>query len=422
MTIPEPASSITQAGEVVRRPKRVALLTHIDILKPGGVAHSMLRLARELSSNGIDVDLVTMDFVHETADFVDYRRRIEEPTLLHGIPVYSLRSWRCGLVAEDRWSAISAYNWAGIHLALTELQRARNYELLHGYTVSITGFAVAFAACEFNIPSIVSIRGADINRDIYYQDRVFHLVWALQRSTDFTAVSTQGLQRGRIISGCHLKGRAIFNSIRSGDFEDGIADLDLPRPLIGAVGEFKSSKGPEVLLASFELLRSRYPTAHLLVIGDGSYEERSYFRDLIQSYNLGRYVTVTGIVPHAQVLRYLRLLDVFVLPSLHDGCPNALLEAMLAGAPVVAARAGAVPDVLQHERDGILSDVASPKQLCGAIEQMLLSDTDIYRTNARRRVAELCHPKVEVDAYLKLYSDCMQKEPSSTSPNSSYQP
>ena len=97
------------------------------------------------------------------------------------------------------------------------------------------------------------------------------------------------------------------------------------------------------------MLLQHYPTAHLLLAGYIIPQEQPRFDTLVAKYHLSGKITITGRVPRQNALSYLRGMDVFAFTSLHDGCPNTVLEAMLAGTPIVATRAGAVPELSSME-------------------------------------------------------------------------
>jgi glycosyltransferase involved in cell wall biosynthesis len=99
----------------------------------------------------------------------------------------------------------------------------------------------------------------------------------------------------------------------------------------------------------------------LLVIGDGPL--LADFRTAAQ----GLTVTFTGDVPHADVISYLEGGGLFVLPSLQEGMPNALIEAMACGLPVVATSVGGVPDLIRHAENGLLVAPGNPHALREAI-------------------------------------------------------
>src|SRR5205085_9084913 len=108
-------------------------------------------------------------------------------------------------------------------------------------------------------------------------------------------------------------------------------------------------------------------------------------------------------------LRYLRTMDVFAFSSLHDGCPNAVLEAMLAGLPIVATRAGALPEMIEDGKQGFLVQPGSATELYEALARMLNSGTakQEYAQQAQARVLTQFAPRQELEAYFEVYRECL---------------
>ncbi len=320
---------------------------------------------------------------------------------INGVTLFRLNPWTGGTK--------TAQHWVDMHASLLELARQRHYHLLHAFYPSITGFPTVYAAQELQIPSVVSIRGNDITRDVFHTERLHHLKWALENATAITSVSQEGLQRARILITHPTKGRVILNSIIPEDFAEGAYDLQLPHPIIGSLAVFKNKKGLEVLLYAFKMLLQNHPTAHLLLVGYVIQEEQNRFTDLVAHYDLADKITLTGRVARHDILRYLRTMDVFVFSSLHDGCPNAVLEAMLAGLPIVATRSGAIPEMLEHGKHALLVLPGSATALSEAIKQMLNPETDRqhYGQQAHSRVLTEFTLQREVEAYLEVYEECL---------------
>jgi glycosyltransferase involved in cell wall biosynthesis len=388
-------------------PLRIAFITCDDIFDAGGVSTSITRIARGLSTNynaQIDILMLNSD---QHAEFNPRGRNgiIKQDELLDNVTMYKLTSWTGGSSA--------AQHWVDIHYALLELARERRYDLMQAFYASITGFPTVYAAQELNLSSIVSIRGNDIIRDVFHSERFPYLKWALENSTQFTAVSQEGLQRARILSACPNKGSVILNSIRSEDYSEGTQEIDVPHPIIGSLAVFKNKKGIEVLLCAFSMLLQQYPSAHLLLVGFVIPGEQNSFEALVMKYNLHDRITVTGRVPRQDALRYIRTMDIFAFTSLHDGCPNTVLEAMLAGIPIVATRAGAVPQLIEHCKHGLLVRPGSATELYEAMIKMLEDDTNRqeYGKQAQQRVLSEFAPQKELAAYWEIYQQCRGQSP-----------
>jgi glycosyltransferase involved in cell wall biosynthesis len=114
------------------------------------------------------------------------------------------------------------------------------------------------------------------------------------------------------------------------------------------------------------------PDVKCLIVGDG--ERRAELEQLARALGCAN-VRFTGAQPEAACL--MPLFDVFCLPSIWEGLGVVLLEAMLQNVPIVGSRAGAIPEVLDHGRCGILIDPNSVESLVEAI--------DTLRTDSARR-------------------------------------
>jgi glycosyltransferase involved in cell wall biosynthesis len=384
-------------------PLYIALTTCDNIFDPGGVSTSITRIARGLSTHyNAKVDILMLN-TNQLAEFNPRGKNgvTQLDQYIDNVTVYDITPWTGGTSA--------AQHWVDIHYAILELARERQYNLLQAFYASITGFPTVYAARELGIPSIVSIRGNDIVRDVFKNERFTFLKWALENTTQFTAMSQEGLRSARIISACPNKGRVILNSIRPQDYTEGTEDLQLPRPVIGSLAVFKNKKGLEVLLCAFNMLLQHYPTAHLLLVGFVIPQEKNRFDALVAKYHLSDNITLTGRVPGQHVLRYLRNMDIFAFTSLHDGCPNTVLEAMLAGMPIVATSVGAVPELIENGKHGLLVQPGSAVELCKAMLSMLDADSDRqqYAKQARERVLTGFAPQKELESYWKVYHECL---------------
>jgi len=168
-------------------------------------------------------------------------------------------------------------------------------------------------------------------------------------------------------------------------------------PVVGAVGRLSPEKGHRYLIDACAALLTRLPKLHLVLVGDGP--ARAALESEAARLPFGRCLFL-GSRPDAA--RLLALMDVVCLPSLYEGLPLALLEAMAAGKPVVASAVGGVPGVVSDGEHGLLVPPADPRALAEAIARLaehpalaaalgaqaqarVLANYDVDRMNARYR-------------------------------------
>ena len=108
--------------------------------------------------------------------------------------------------------------------------------------------------------------------------------------------------------------------------------------LVGGVGRLSTEKAFDVLIAAVQCLAADYPQMHLVIAGEGP--DRPRLEHLIRRAKFPGRVRLLGY--HENPLEVFQALDVFVLSSLREGLPNALMEAMALEAPVVATRVGGI--------------------------------------------------------------------------------
>lgn len=132
--------------------------------------------------------------------------------------------------------------------------------------------------------------------------------------------------------------------------------------VILAVGRMSLEKAHSDLITAFHGIRGKLPMARLVLVGDGPERER-----LEQAAGEG--VIFAG--HQSDVSRFFAIADVMVLPSLTEGSPNVLLEAMACGVPSVATEVGGVPEIVSNEKEALLVPARAPDQLAAAIGRIL---------------------------------------------------
>ncbi|MDC4205468.1 MAG: glycosyltransferase [Candidatus Manganitrophus sp.] len=136
--------------------------------------------------------------------------------------------------------------------------------------------------------------------------------------------------------------------------------------VIGAIGRLAPVKGHEYLIQAMASILPQIPQSRLLIAGEGSL--RDPLQGLIEHLGLAKRAKLIGYVHN--VRDFLSLIHVYVLPSLSEGMPISLLEAMAAGKPVIATSVGGIREVIQTPDIGVLVPSCDPQALANAVTTM----------------------------------------------------
>ena len=196
----------------------------------------------------------------------------------------------------------------------------------------------------------------------------------------------------------------------AGDAGDDVrTELGLPAgdPVVMTVSVLRERKGIDILLRAAVPLLKRFPSCRIVIVGDGP--SRSRLEKLAAGLGVKDAVVWTGF--RRDVGRLLSAADLFVLPTLGDAFPTAVIEAMAAGKPVVASDVGGVPEIVDSAT-GILVPPGDEAALAEAIADALENPEwrqDAGRAGRRKAAAELS-AAAWVERLLPLYRSAIGRE------------
>ncbi|MFH1736461.1 MAG: glycosyltransferase family 4 protein [Actinomycetota bacterium] len=181
-----------------------------------------------------------------------------------------------------------------------------------------------------------------------------------------------------------------------------VLQINISAPLIVTVGHLTAQKGVKYLLMAAPHVLREFPNAQFLIIGEGPQKHELE----IQAEKLGihKKVMLTGWRDDARDI--VAAADIFVLPSLVEGLPYSLLEAMSAGKPVVATSTGGIPEVVVDKETGFLVPIKKPMALADAVN-FLIHNKDVAVTMGvagKRRIEEHFDQKKIINATIDVYS------------------
>jgi L-malate glycosyltransferase len=365
---------------------RVCLL--IGQLGLGGTEKQVVLLAQGLRDRGVDATVTLM--------FGGGPR--EEELRAAGVPVVHL-----GFVAGAARPRMLAANLAAFVRLVRHLRRLRP-DVLHAFLFH--GYVTAAPAARLaGTPVLVAGR-----RSMGDFKRGRRVLLAVERvATRMTGLLVANAEAVAMDTFRHERVRphkitTVYNGLPDAAFEPvEPARICTDAPLILCVANLKPDKGHRFLLQALARLRDQELTCTLALAGDGP--ERGALED--QATRLG--IDVRFLGTRTDIESLLARAHVFVLPSLHEGMSNAVMEAMAAGRPVVATDVGGTGELLRER--GVLVPPSDAERLADGLAQVLGDPSLAARLGEEARDWSLRHLHADamVDRHIHLYRELLER-------------
>jgi len=275
---------------------------------------------------------------------------LESEAKRRGLNVITLR-FRNGL---NIWGALEIFN----------ISRRLNIQIIHSHGYKGDILIGLLPRRIRNIPIIATMHGWTSTR-IFSKLNFYELIDAVaMKNLDSVVAVSASIVEKKMIKLLNIRPVIINNGINENEYEKGVfkdafpsvADKFRDRFKVLAIGRLSKEKGYDILIRAIAGLASENIDIGLLIIGEG--EERSRLEKLVSILNLHDTVYLAGYEQDAR--RFMADFDVFVVPSLTEGLPITILEAMQAEIQIVATRVGEIPILIN---DGELGDLAEPNNV-----------------------------------------------------------
>lgn len=316
----------------------------------GGVSRSADRLTQSLVQMGLSVEILTWSRYLQPGEVV--RQVVDTPSgslTVHRVGLY--RQWDMTLP-----HTLNVLDW---------LHDSQPFDVVWGHYLFPAAFVAVWFAQLKRLPSLVSARGNDVDRAMFPPGDFARLQWTLAQATQVAAVSQDMAHKVQCLSQ-RQDVQVLHNVVNTDVFHTDWAESDLAQlrqalgiaseeTVLGFSGELREKKGQRFLLQALARVQQER-SACLLIIG----EVRPSAQTLIQSFanehpQASARIVVTGPLPDStEVARHLSVCDVYLQPSLWEGLPNALLEAMACGRCCIVSDAGGIPEVMESGKTGFL--------------------------------------------------------------------
>ncbi len=262
---------------------------------------------------------------------------------------------------------------------LVHFMRQEQPTIVHGYL--FWAYVIGtFAAKAAGVPIVIASRRG-LGHFKANKPHYLFLERLANRMTDLIVANSEAVKQDvvRQEKVDPSKVRVIYNGVdlslyRGQEVDHHLKDalaLSKEAKTVGVVANFIYYKGHRFLLQACADVKRKIPEVKFLLIGDGPLREE--LEDLAGELDLEKDVLFLG--SRRDIPQLLAMVDLAVLPSLEEGFPNVVLEAMAAGKPVVATRVGGIPEAVVHGETGFLIPPGDSRALVDAIVE-LLSDPD----------------------------------------------
>ncbi len=338
--------------------------------------------------------------------YLDYARRFTREKLLNteGKP----ENVRIYLISKPYFPPSSRNPRVGDIFAkeMLEVIRRERIEtnLIHAHFIWPPGYIGAKLKEVLGLPLVITGHGYDVY-DLPFRSEEWgeRVSWALSKADAVTTVSSSNRRilveelglREKVV---HLVPNGVSRIFRPISREEAREKLGIPLEgrVILSVGSLIEVKGHEYLIRALKTVKERGYKFFAYLVGEGHLRGR--LRELISSLGLEE-VKLVGPRPHNEIPLWMNAADLFVLPSLMEGLPTVMLEALACGTPFLGTRVGGIPEVVR-EGIGILVEAGRPDQLADAIEEALEREWD--RDSIARYGSQFYWDRIAVK-YVEIY-------------------
>jgi glycosyltransferase involved in cell wall biosynthesis len=287
-----------------------------------------------------------------------------------------------------------------------------NCQLIHAHFVVPTGLIAVLVGRWMRMPVIIQVHGSDVTKyaklnrwmawlTAFASKKADHLIAV---SDELAAILTEqfGIQPDKItVSSCGID----VTHFRPMPRNQAREQLNLPEKysIVLFVGSLIRRKGVDILLSAIARIVAHHSRVKLVVIGEGPLLQQLEAQAL--DLAIDKIVHFVGRKSNDELPFWYSAADIFVLPSLREGTPLALLEALSCEVPVIVSRAGGMVEVIEDGKNGLLTDIADPVDLEKKLS-LLLADSDMrqrFKETARDTVLSWADIQVEIDTILHLY-------------------
>jgi glycosyltransferase involved in cell wall biosynthesis len=266
------------------------------------------------------------------------------------------------------------FMYLGVRGAIARRHEERPFDVINAHWLYPDGVVAVRIGALLKLPVVLTGLGCDINDDLRNPAKRPRILEAAHAAAAITTVSQPLADVLREAGVPAERITVIPNGVDTTRFSLGdqaaarrTLGLD-SNPLVVCVSRLSHEKGVDIFVDAASMLGSTLPAARFVVVGEGP--ERPALEARIAAAGLGDRFRLAGAVPHAAVATWMTAADVIAMPSRREGHPNAAMEALACGRPLVASQAGALTELVTASR-GLTVPPADAAALSAALAAAL---------------------------------------------------
>ena len=180
--------------------------------------------------------------------------------------------------------------------------------------------------------------------------------------------------------------------------------------IFGSIGRLNWAKGYDLLIQALYKVKEEHPNFYLKIAGDGPY--RNMLENMIDKYYLRKNILILGELHYNDIPKFLLSIDLYIQPSISEGSPITLKEAMASSLPILASTAGGIPEIIEHNQTGILFENKNTFELEKGLKKIITMDKSIRtKMGLKARKSSLKRFNIEKTAKTlnNIYNEALNK-------------
>jgi L-malate glycosyltransferase len=337
----------------------------------GGLARTVERVAGHARNMGLEAHVACFTIDPEGVVLLDENRKTEE---VDGIFVHHLTvgKERMADVEREIWDCPHTLTLQMMYQSLEIIHQEEKFDCFHSFFLYPVGYVTGLLAKRYKTPCIATIVGNDVKKYIFSPEKTAVCRSGLENADLVVGLSRDLIEMADALSPVRQKSKVIYNSVEIPE-QEWIDRSDGESFRVGCAAIFKYAKGLPYLFKAVALMRSRARLV-LELCGELRKSEKPVYKHMLAETGIEDLVVLREPLPHDEITEWLLSLDVFVLPSVSEGCPNILMEALACGAPCIATRTGANEELIEDRVSGLIVPWGDSAALAGALGELIGND------------------------------------------------